>query len=102
MYLKVHKADMRNHIEVIVALCDKELIGKRLREGEIRLHVNKHFYKGELASKEMVREAFKVATIANIVGKRAVKLAIDEGIIDKNNVIKIQDVPHAQMVVFEE
>jgi hypothetical protein len=102
MYLKVHEVDMRNHIEVIVALCDKELIGKRLREGEIRLHVNPYFYKGVLASRKIVREALKSATIANIVGKRSVNLAIREGIIDKRNVITVQGVPHAQMILFEE
>lgn len=93
---------MRNHVEFIVALCDKELVGKKLREGELNLHVNPRFYKGELVDEGAIDEAFKSATIANIVGKRAINLAIDKGLILKDNVITIDGIPHAQMILFQE
>lgn len=93
---------MKNHIEVIVTLCDKELIGKRLIDGNLKLHVNPRFYKGELLSDKMIKEAFKNATIANIVGKKSVAFAMKNGIINKENIIKISEVPHAQMVLIKE
>ncbi len=102
MYLKIHEVDMKNHIEVIVALCDSELIGKRLIEGNLRLHVNPRFYRGELARKDTVENAFRLATVANIVGKKSVALALKSGIIKKENVIKVAGVPHAQMVLMGE
>ncbi|MGZ4940673.1 MAG: DUF424 family protein, partial [Halobacteriota archaeon] len=40
----------------------------------------------------------KNATIANLVGKRAVDCGIDSGIIDEEYIITIEGVPHAQMV----
>jgi hypothetical protein len=102
MYLNIHEVDMKNHLEVIVTLCDRELIGKKFRDGELRLHVNPRFYKGELADREAIEQALASATIANIVGKRAIALAIKKGVILKNNVIEISGVPHAQMIQLRE
>ena len=102
MYLKIHEVDMKNHIERIVALCDKELIGKKLRDGNLRLNVNPRFYKGELADTDSIKDAFKIATIANIVGEKSIALALKEGVIKKENIIRISGVPHAQMVMIEE
>jgi hypothetical protein len=42
----------------------------------------------------------KHATIANLVGKRAIKCAVDNNFIDDANVISVDGVPHAQMVKF--
>jgi len=102
MYMKIHEVDMRNHVEIIVALCDKELVGKKLSDGELRLHVNPRFYKGEIVDEQAIEEAFKSATIANIVGEKSISLAMKKGLILKNNIIKVEGIPHAQMVLFQE
>ncbi len=95
MYLKSYRVNR----ETIVAVCDSELLGRTLRQGELRLSVNEEFFKGLLANEQDVREALKNATIANLVGKRAVDCGIDSGIIDDEYIITIEGVPHAQMVV---
>ena len=38
-----------------------------------------------------------ICTIANLVGERVVNAAIDANYIDKENIIKIDGVPHAQL-----
>ncbi|MGZ4913502.1 MAG: DUF424 domain-containing protein [Halobacteriota archaeon] len=95
MYLKSYKVNR----ETIVAVCDSELLGRTFCDGELHLSVNEEFFKGLLASEHDVREALQSATIANLVGKRAVDCGIDSGIIDNDYIITIEGVPHAQMVM---
>lgn len=95
MYLKSYSVNR----ETIVAVCDSELLGRTFRQGELHLSVNEEFFKGLLASEHDVKAALRSATIANLVGKRAVDCGIASGMIDDQCVITIEGVPHAQMVV---
>lgn len=83
--------------EKLVIVCDKELLGKIFKEGKLKIEVKKSFYDGREASVAECIEALRGATIANLLGS-IVKNAISAGIIDKNNVIEIQGVLHAQLV----
>ncbi|WP_290901194.1 DUF424 domain-containing protein [Ferroglobus sp.] len=85
--------------EVLVAVCDEELVGKTFREKDLKIEVKEEFYGKESYDEEEVKRALRQATIANITGKNAVKLAISIGIIDENKVLKIGECWHAQMVV---
>jgi hypothetical protein len=82
---------------VLVIICDSKLIGKEYKQGEFRLKVDRSFYSGQEASVTECLAALRCATIANMVGS-IVKQAIEEGIVDRENVIKIRGVPHAQIV----
>jgi hypothetical protein len=95
----VYLKETRREGECIVAICDKEILGQNFEEGEKQLHVSEFFYKGELVSLEEGLKAMERATIANIVGKRIVSGALKARIIHKKGIIKIQNVPHAQLVV---
>ena len=88
---------LRTQGEVLVVICDAGLLGKEFKQGELRLKVDKSFYCGEESSVETCLHALREATIANLVGS-IVEHAIKAGFIDHTNVIRIQNVPHAQMV----
>jgi hypothetical protein len=88
---------LRTQGEVLVVICDAGLIGKEFKHGELRLKVDKSFYCGEESGVETCLQALREATIANLVGS-IVEHAIKAGFIDHANVIRIQNVPHAQMV----
>jgi hypothetical protein len=88
---------LRTRGEVLVIICDAELLGKEFREGKFRLKVDESFYCGEEASIEKCLQALQEATIANLVGS-IVEYAIKAGFIDQMSVIRIQNVAHAQMV----
>lgn len=94
MFMKRYNAD--NH--VIVAVCDKNIIGKVFREGEFVLKLDEYFYKGKEADKDEVKEALSCATIANIAGEKSVACAVECGCIDPETIIIIEGIPHAQMV----
>ena len=89
--------------EVVVAVCDKELIGKVLREGELVLDLKKYssFYVGELATPESVLALLTEATSINLVGEKAVGLAVKKGLAKKRDAKKIGGVPHLQIYAME-
>ncbi len=83
--------------EIMVAACDRELLGKKFEEGELHLEVKKEFYFESYVSDKTFLNSMKLATIANLVGEHVISLAIREGYIDEDGIIKIEGVPHAQM-----
>ncbi|NYZ76073.1 DUF424 family protein [Candidatus Micrarchaeota archaeon] len=85
--------------EKIVAVCDAELIGKVLREGELVLNLEKYasFYKGEEADEATVEKELLTATSMNLVGENAVAIAKRMKLVKDSNVMKIQKVPHVQI-----
>ncbi|MBN2110583.1 MAG: DUF424 family protein [Methanosarcinaceae archaeon] len=93
MHLKVH----RSGENVIVALCDRELIGKTLKDGSVSIVITEEFYKGDLLSEEEVRDVLSRAVNINIFGERSVSCAIDCGVVDKSGVRFIGGVAHAQV-----
>ena len=88
---------VRTQEEVLVAICDAKLLGKEFRLGELRLKIDRGFYRGEEASVEACMKALKEATIANLVGS-IVEHAVKAGFVNRANVMMFKDVPHAQMV----
>jgi len=94
VYVKVFTVDH----EVLVAACDKEVLGRIFREGNVILHVSEEFYKGVLVTLDEALDRIKEATIANLVGKNIVSKAIEEGLVHPDAVIYVSNVPHAQIV----
>lgn len=82
--------------EVVLAAADSELIDRELREGKLHLKVVPQFYGDTCVSEETFLSSMSICTIANLVGKRVVRLAIKNEFIDPENVIYIDGVPHAQ------
>ena len=93
MYLKIYK----NGTNVLVAACDKELIGKKLKHGDAAIEIRRDFYEGEDVSEEELQNALQKATTANLFGEKTVNCAVKCGIIDQDSVIMIDCVPHAQI-----
>jgi len=83
---------------VLLAVCDCELLGKTLREGKIVFHIKEEFYNGRKASVEEAMGMIDNSTIVNLVGKCCVEKAIAEGYVHPEAVLKIEGIPHAQIV----
>lgn len=91
--VKVHTSGR----EVLVAACDPDLLGKTFRSEKLRIHVSRDFYEGQICDEETFVERLQMATVANLVGRRTVDVAIARGLIDPECVLMIGEVPHAQM-----
>jgi uncharacterized protein len=83
---------------VVLAICDSEVLGKTLREGKIVFHVKEEFYKGGLVTVEEAVDMIENSTIVNMVGKCCVEKAIKRGYVHPQAVLKIDGIPHAQIV----
>jgi uncharacterized protein len=83
---------------VVLAICDCEILGKTLREGKIVFHVKEEFYKGGLVTVEEAVDMIENSTIVNMVGKCCVEKAIKRGYVHPQAVLNIEGVPHAQIV----
>jgi hypothetical protein len=83
---------------VLLAVCDCELLGKTLREGKVVFYIKDEFYNGRKASVEEAMDMIDNSTIVNLVGKTCVEKAIVKGYVHPEAVIKIEGVPHAQIV----
>lgn len=83
---------------VLLAICDCEILGKTLREGKITFHVKEEFYKGAKVDVEEAIDMIENSNIVNMVGKNVVRKAIERGYVHPEAVLNIEGVPHAQIV----
>jgi len=84
--------------DYIVAACDKALLGKVFYEGDFKLEVLPSFYEGEDADAATLLNRLSMATIANLVGEITCQVAADAGLLDMEDIMRIDGIPHAQVV----
>ena len=93
--MKIHKSEGKK----IIAICDKELIGRVLEEGDLSIDLDKYkaFYVGEETNKERIMEELKDYSSINVVGIKSVNILVNQGIVDKKNVMHINTIPYIQI-----
>jgi len=92
MFLKIHRSPKASDI---VAVCDRELLNTTIINGDIEVRISEAFYGNHRASEEEVRDALSHADNANLMGERAVALAIGMGLVTRPGCIMFGTVPHA-------
>jgi len=90
--------ERRTEQGLMVAVCDDDVLGETFENGEVSLTVEESFYGGDEADEGEVVDSLSRANIANIVGARAVEVAIEAGIIDGDHVLEVGETRHAQLV----
>ena len=94
MYLKKHIIGEK----IVFAICDEELIGKKFSEGDLILDVSYDFYKGEKKSEKELEGIIKDFENVNLVGEKTIKFALKLGILNEENIVVIEGIPHAQII----
>ena len=94
MYVNLKKIG-RN---VLLAICDCELLGRTLRQGKIVFHIKNEFYNGGKVTVEEAVNMIENSTIVNMVGKNCVDRAIAKGYVHPEAVMDIEGIPHAQIL----
>ena len=92
---KLHKTPTGSSV---LAMCDSNLLGKKIFDGKLFLSLSEHFYKGKEYSEEEIVHLIKSADSFNLSGEESVRIGIKAGIIDKKNVRYIKKIPHAVAV----
>ncbi len=82
----------------LVSVCDADILGEHFENGDVSLTVEPEFYDGDVAAEEAVVRSLANCTVANIVGTRAVSLAIEHGLIEEENVLELDGTRHAQLL----
>lgn len=95
VYVNVRKANN----DVFITVCDCDLLGKKVVDGNLILDISKDFFSGEKMTKEAVVDLLKTATIASFIGELAVNCGIEAGLIHKDSIIRIGGIPHAQFIM---
>ncbi|AGB35982.1 DUF424 domain-containing protein [Natronococcus occultus] len=83
---------------LLVTVCDADVLGETFESDEITLTVTEKFYGGDAVDETAAVDSLSRATVANIVGTRAVELALEEGFIDEANVLEVGETRHAQLL----
>ncbi|MBS7616904.1 DUF424 family protein [Candidatus Bathyarchaeota archaeon] len=83
---------------VLLSICDMEILGKTLREGKIVFRVAEEFYKGAEVELEEAISMIENSTIVNMVGRNVVQKAVEKGYVHPEAILNIEGVPHAQIV----
>jgi len=93
IFHKIHKQGGN----AVLAICDKEVCGKTLQRGDVAVVVSEKFYKEkEIGEAEARRLLHRFGNI-NIIGNKAVRIAIEEKVLSIESVIEIGGVKHAQI-----
>jgi len=94
-WIKLHHSKTS---ETILAVCDEELLGKRLKLNEqFSIEVSQSFYGGVLVARDDLDKYLKQATIVNMLGEKAISYAVRKGFIVEKAVIKVGGIPHIQL-----
>lgn len=88
----------RQQGDILLAVCDEEVLSKRFQNGEVNFYVDPSFYHGEKVSEETLLDLFKEANIINLAGQRCIDLAIREGFVDPENILDLGKCRHAQVL----
>ncbi len=80
-------------------ICDAELLGKKIIQDELNMHISESYYGEKLVEKEEAKSLIKNSSIINMVGKETVSLSIELGIGTENGIKTISDVPF--LIVFK-
>jgi len=95
MIAKLHNINGKK----IVAICDKNIFGKKYTSGKIQLDLSSSFYKGtEVHEKGLIGMIRGVYTL-NAVGGKSVNFLTKLGIVSDKNIGKIKKIPYAFVVI---
>ena len=82
---------------LILAVCDKEHLGKTYEDGKLFFEVRERFFSGNKITEKELVELMKEADSINFFGNKCVEIGKKEGLISESNVITIKGVRHAQV-----
>ena len=98
VYIKVMEVDDAAGVKIVVAVCDRELLGRKFSEGEVVLDVNRDFFEGFIAGIDEALHYLENAFTAMLVGEKIVSEAIKAGLIHPDAVLKVSGIPYAHIV----
>ena len=94
----VYATSYKTEKGLLVACCDEDCIGRTFREGRLKLAPESKFYGSAVIELTEAVVLMVGADMLNLVGKRVVDAAINNGLVHPDAVITIAGVPHVQVM----
>ncbi len=88
-----------NQKNTMLNICDSELLGKKITQDELNIHISESYYGEKLVEKEEAKSLLKNSLIINMVGKETVSLSIELGIGSETGIKIISGIPF--LIVFK-
>ena len=85
---------------ILVNICDEELVGKTVREGELKVQLSKEFYSGEVVDTGEALRLIRTCSIVNLAGSRSVALAVENDVGAPEAIREIDEVPFLMIYKF--
>ena len=85
--------------DLMLNICDAPLLGKKLVEKKLKMHISESYYGERLVEKEEAENLLKQCASINMVGKETISLSVSLGIGSQNGVKEIDGVPF--LIVFK-
>lgn len=86
---------------VMISICDLELVGKTLKDGELVVTLSNGYFQEQIIEEEQAPELLKSCSIANLVGTRIVDLAISLRLANPCSVKWVSGIPFLMIYKFK-
>ncbi len=93
MIAKIHEFESKT----ILAVCDKDLVGKEFEDGKIFFKASEKFFGNTPISEKDLIKIAKESDSINAFGNNCTQILQKEGLISENSVILIAGIKHAQI-----
>jgi hypothetical protein len=85
---------------ILVNICDEELVGKTVTEGQLKVHLSSEFYSGEVVDMGEALRLIRTCSIVNLAGTRSVALAVQNNVGAPEAIREIEEVPFLMIYKF--
>jgi hypothetical protein len=85
---------------ILVNMCDEELVGRTVAEGQLKVNLSKDFYSGEVVDRGEALRLIRTCSIINLAGSRCVSLAVDNRVGAPEAIREIEEVPFLMIYKF--
>ena len=97
MLFSVRITNYQNNL--MLNICDAPLLGKKVVENKIKMHISESYYGERLVEKDEAENLLKKCSSINMVGKETISLSVRLGIGSHQGVKEISGVPF--LIVFK-
>ncbi len=96
---KLIAAEKQGPHGILLVITDKDILGEKFEEGKIYLDLSKKFYKGREIDRSEAKKLIISARDLHLTGEEAVAIGLEMGIVNAKKILRIQNIPHAEVAV---
>jgi len=80
-------------------MCDAELVGRIVRQGDLEIKISKSYYGDRIVDEKEAESLLRNSSIINMVGRKTIDLSLKIGIGSRKGVKEIEGIPF--LIVFK-